>query len=133
MAELHLYLQKKDSLMTAITYLSVFTHLTHESDIKIVIISEYPGFQLIKSYCFRRIDWTVIKMQSVTPHNTLKSRTGPKSLHQHLSNSCLRNDLDTPLDFFCILIYTFSCLITSTKQPTLGTSELVSAASKAAS
>ena len=34
MAE-HLYLQKKGSLMTAITFLSVFTHLTHKSEIKI--------------------------------------------------------------------------------------------------
>ena len=34
MAE-HLYLQKKDPLMTAITFLTVFTHLTHKIDIKI--------------------------------------------------------------------------------------------------
>ena len=34
MAE-HLYLQKKDPLITAITFLTVFTHLTHKSDIKI--------------------------------------------------------------------------------------------------
>ena len=43
--------------------------------LNLVIISAYTEFQLIKSYCFCRIDWTVIKMPSATPHNTLKSRT----------------------------------------------------------
>ena len=46
------------------------------SKLNLVIISAYTEFQLIKSYCFCRIDWTVIKMQSVTPHNTLKSTEG---------------------------------------------------------
>ena len=45
------------------------------SKLNLVIISPYTEFQLIKSYCFCRIDWTVIKMPSATPHNTLKSRT----------------------------------------------------------
>ena len=113
MAE-HLYLQKKDSLMTAITFLSVFTHLTHKSGkrrllaskLNLVVISAHSEFQLVKSCCFCRIDWTVIKIQSATPHNTLKSRIRPKSLHQHLSNCCLKHGLDAPLDFFFILIFT---------------------------
>ena len=45
------------------------------SKLNLVTISAYTEFQLIKSYCFYRIDWTVIKMSSATPHNTLKSRT----------------------------------------------------------
>ena len=118
MAE-HLYLQKKDSLMTAITFLSVFTHLTRirvaknrvlrrllASKLNLVIISACSEFRLVKSCCFCRIDWTVIKIQSATPHNTLKSRIRPKSPHQHLCNCCLKHGLDAPLDFFFILIFT---------------------------
>ena len=45
------------------------------SKLNLVIISAYTEFQLIKSYCFCRIDWAVIEMPSANPHNTLKSRT----------------------------------------------------------
>ena len=43
----HLYLQKKHSLVTAITFLSIFTHLTHKSDIKIGFLEDYSPLNLI--------------------------------------------------------------------------------------
>ena len=79
MADLHLYLQKKDSVMTALTYLSVFTHLTHKSDIRrlpafklnLVILSADSEFQLIKS-CFFCAELT---------GQSLKYRKQPHTIH----------------------------------------------------